>query len=99
MGARHVQHRVDPTELGANGFEQRGDVVVVRDVAMHRQDVRPDFGGGVLLGTADVDGHDRGTFTDEHVCRLLRDAGTCAGDHGDLALEDAHQLFPRCRAA
>ena len=92
--AGHVQHRVDPAELRDRGVEQRSYVGFQRHVAVHGQHTFTDLDRGVLLGPADVRGHDLRALGDEQSRRRLGHSRTRAGDHRDLAVEQSHHVPP-----
>ena len=55
-----------------------------------------DLGGRVLLGAADVTGHDLGALTDEDLDRRLPHPRSRAGDDRHLAVQETHHMPPMC---
>jgi hypothetical protein len=86
-----VERHVEPAEVGDGAIHQRGDLVLVGDVAGHAEPAVP--GGGQLVrGFAqrllvDVGEHDRGARGGERARRVEAHAGGGAGDERDLSGE------------
>ena len=86
-----VEGHVEPAELGDGAIDQRGDLVLVGDVAGDAE--RTVAGGGQLVGRGaqrllvDVGEHDRGARGGEGAGGVEAHAGAGAGDERDLAAE------------
>jgi hypothetical protein len=87
--AGDVAQHVEAPELRHGPFDHRLDVRLVGDVGMERDHGVAGFGGGVLLGAADVGRQHLRALTGEQHRRRLGHPRSGAGDHGDLAVEQA----------
>ena len=61
-----------------------------RDIGLERDEPRSEVPRGLLLASADIGAEHAGALAHERLGRGAADAGTSAGDHGDLAVEFSH---------
>ena len=94
-GAGIVEQDVEAAELVLRRLHRRLDVVFLRDVAVVKLHLAVEAAFQLAaLVVLDVGGEDACAFGDEQLDRAAPDAGTGAGDDGDLVLQTIHRFCP-----
>src|SRR6202035_4008080 len=82
---------VEGSALGLHRRVESVEVGLIRDRALHRAGIGPEFGHGrVEFFLPAAEDENEGAFLDEALCRSAADAGSATGDHGGLSIQSVH---------